>query len=515
MRLISVIGLGFLFSASGVAAASFELVKGESFDTVYFVDNEDVRHPFPNRAVFQSWYGDDFSEVRTISTELLATYPLGENIFMRSGNLVKVPSANEVYVTEQGGVLRRIDHEDLAIHFFGNDWSTKVIDLPEVFFGAYSIGDPILSTSDVPDGVLYKLSSEDSYYWKNRDVLTRFKDFQTVVRNKFNTTTIIQDIRPYFTRNHIISEIEPGLFNPVVAANSSTADCAAEKLRAGIIYLHNGVVTDDVLENLARLKDEFPAYWHEQSRTFSTFSFPSPIQLVAATEGNRIPNKFGRYEVTHEIGFDYYNQLSDTVDFIIVFTDFPVGEKEEAYFSPITQSYEGIGKNRLDRSALFGSQGKLKGMVVMGDLDDFSFFEKRSVDSLYNIVSHELLHNWSGTLKNRRVNGVIQSDLLSQDGQHWSPYVSFSSPLGGRGWYTTEEGTLSIDTTLSDSLARPFSDLDLYTMGLIPPQLIDPIGFINDLAISTTEETIEGTLEEIAIEEIIDAHGRINCVLPS
>ena len=509
------LNITFIQDVATTNAAIFELVKGVSFDTVYYVDDEDVRHPFPNLATYRSWYGDDFSDVRVISDELLSSYPIGSNIVMRSGNLLKVPSAKEVYVTELGGVLLRIEHEDLAVNFFGAEWNKRVTDLPEVFFSNYTISDPILTKSDVPDGVVYQIVGESTYYWKNQDVLTRFDHFDTIVKNKFDTSTIIRDTQSFFTRNHIISELEESLFNPVVKANMSTADCSAEKLKAGILYLHEGGVDDVIVENLNLIKNELPKYWHEMSRTFSSVEFPFPIQLVEVDENNRIPNEFGRYEVTHEVGFDYYRQLPDSVDFIIVFTDFPVGEKLEAFFSPITQSIEGIGKHRLDRSSLFGSQGKLKGMVVMGDLDTYSFFEPRRVDGVFNNISHELLHNWSGTLKFRDGNRSIRTDLLSEDGKHWSPWVTFSSPLGGKGWHSVGEGRVAIDPSLSESLATPFSDLDLYAMGLLPSQVKSSVGYVDEVTGDPQILTHDGSISFITMDDIISAHGRIKCVLPS
>jgi hypothetical protein len=203
---LSLLGL-LVFSISiipDVNAAPFELVKSEISDAVYYIDQQDIRYPFPNLQTYQSWYGKDFSKVITISNELLATYRLGHAITIKSGSVVKVPSAPEVYTVEPGGLLREIEREDLAQHFYGDDWNKRVIDIPEVFFKDYTIGNPIKSGSDVPNGVVYKLSGEETLYWKDRDVLTRFADRDALRANNLeNFTPIIAD-RSFFTRNHII-----------------------------------------------------------------------------------------------------------------------------------------------------------------------------------------------------------------------------------------------------------------------------------------------------------------------
>ena len=87
---------------------------------------------------YNTWY-NDFSDVITVSDTLLATHPLGGNIPVRSGNIVKVPSSPTVYAVEPGAVLRPLDNEEVAEQFYGNAWMKKVIDIPEVFFSKIGI----------------------------------------------------------------------------------------------------------------------------------------------------------------------------------------------------------------------------------------------------------------------------------------------------------------------------------------------------------------------------------------
>lgn len=511
--IVSIISVVLLIPFFYGAAAEPRRIKSALSDTVYFLDTDDVRHPFPNRATYLTWY-EDFNDIITVDQEILATYPLGDNIPIRSGNIVKVPSSPTVYAVEPGGVLRAIDNEDIMVLFYGVDWAKRIIDIPEVFFVNYSIGKPIRTTSDVPNGILYKLPQEETLYWKDRDILTRFSDISTVVANKLRLDSLVEVARTYFTRNHVIDKVEPALFTPSASASESTADCNAEKLQANIIFLHEGEVRNEDLLNIESVKRSFPAYWHSQSRTFSSLSFPLPTQLIDVDMDNRIVNDDGRFEVTHEIGFDYYSTLPDTVDFLIIFTDFPVGEGTEAFFSPVTQSIQGIGKQRLDRSAIFGSGGKLKGVVVMGSIDNFSFHDQRQRDSVYNTIAHELLHNWSGSLYFMDDQGVIQSDLLAEDKKHWTPWASFTSPLGGKGWHATANNTFSIDTDSLNTLARSFHDLDLYAMGLLPPQLLPTVGYIDSSEAEPSSQSTSNHMITVQPEQILDANGIRTCVLP-
>src|SRR3989338_10258874 len=112
------------------AMAAIELVKSDTFGTVYYLDGAGVRHPFPNEANYRSWYHDDFSKIVMVSNDFLARYPLGKNITVRPGTfLVKIRTAPAVYAVEQGGVLRRIDDEDIAAAIYGANWAGRGVDI--------------------------------------------------------------------------------------------------------------------------------------------------------------------------------------------------------------------------------------------------------------------------------------------------------------------------------------------------------------------------------------------------
>ena len=139
------------------AMAAIELVKSDTFGTVYYLDGAGVRHPFPNEATYPHSYHDDFSKIVMVSNDFLARYPLGKNITVRPGTyLVKIRTAPAVYAVEQGGVLRRIDDEQIATAICGADWAGWVIDIPDVFFGDYIVGSPIIHDYKVPNDVIFR-----------------------------------------------------------------------------------------------------------------------------------------------------------------------------------------------------------------------------------------------------------------------------------------------------------------------------------------------------------------------
>ncbi len=122
---------------SGTAA--YDLVKGTSSNAVYFVANG-KRFSFPNEMIYKTWFAD-FSGVKVVSDETIASLSLGGNVEVRPGTvLIKIVSDPKVYAVEAGGKLRWVKTEDVAKSLYGNSWALKVRDLDVGFFSGYTIG---------------------------------------------------------------------------------------------------------------------------------------------------------------------------------------------------------------------------------------------------------------------------------------------------------------------------------------------------------------------------------------
>ncbi len=147
------VSLAFAFSPlAGQAAVSGafnagDLIKG-SGDTVYYFASNGKRFVFPNAKTYFTWY-PDFSGVKTISDGHLSTIPLGGNVTYRPGRkMVKVTTDPKTYVVDQGGFLRHITSEQLALTLYGISWKNQIDDLPDAFFVNYRVGTPIQTAPD-------------------------------------------------------------------------------------------------------------------------------------------------------------------------------------------------------------------------------------------------------------------------------------------------------------------------------------------------------------------------------
>lgn len=121
---------------------------------VYYYGADNKRHAYPNAKTYFTWY-PDFSGVKPVSSETMASIPLGTNVTYHHGvKLVKITTDTKVYAVAEGGVLRWVTSEALAIALYGTNWNTKVDDIPDAFFTNYSIGADITKTSDYSPGII-------------------------------------------------------------------------------------------------------------------------------------------------------------------------------------------------------------------------------------------------------------------------------------------------------------------------------------------------------------------------
>lgn len=123
--------------------------------TVYYFGSDGKRHAFPMFKVYDSWFAN-FYNVKIVSMDTLSQIPLGMPMFVRPGTyLVKSPTIPRVYVVTPGGVLRPLKSEAAAIKHFGKNWASRVVDLPDAFFSAYTVNSSEYGEfSVIPDGVV-------------------------------------------------------------------------------------------------------------------------------------------------------------------------------------------------------------------------------------------------------------------------------------------------------------------------------------------------------------------------
>lgn len=134
--------------AHATTVLSGDLIRGESFTAVYYVGADGFRYVFPTDKTYFTWYSN-FDDVIWITDTELGEIQIGGNVTYRPGvKMVKIQSDPKTYAVDKDGTLRHIASESVASSLYGSAWSTQIDDIPDAFFGNYTIGDPIVSASD-------------------------------------------------------------------------------------------------------------------------------------------------------------------------------------------------------------------------------------------------------------------------------------------------------------------------------------------------------------------------------
>ncbi len=125
------------------AAIDYEVgrwIKTTDSAAVYFLDSENIRHAYPVQSVWESYFGEDFSNVEIITTDTLAGYSLGRNVPFKTGTLMKLPTVPKVYKVEDGAVKRWVTTEAVARSQFGDNWDSLIRLIPDSFISDYTNG---------------------------------------------------------------------------------------------------------------------------------------------------------------------------------------------------------------------------------------------------------------------------------------------------------------------------------------------------------------------------------------
>jgi hypothetical protein len=215
----------------------------------------------------------------------------------------------------------------------------------------------------------------------------------------------------------------------------------------------------------------------------------------------------------------FYEEADDIYDFLIVFNDFLKAQQqnEKASYRVVNNQYQGNNKILIDRSRFHGSRGRLKGIVNMNKIDQYSVSHQAGLVSLLNLIHHEILHHWGASVSFIDSSGNRNWSLLADDKNHWSRWVDWVSPLGGWGWNIVKElndgqylfrsarGELQGDEIIQ------FPAIDLYLMGLYPERFMPLLGYVIPEDKQSVSDEVVGSYQVISIDNIISSHGKLAC----
>lgn len=228
------------------------------------------------------------------------------------------------------------------------------------------------------------------------------------------------------------------------------------------------------------------------------------------------------------LGKQLLDTLGDEATTIVLFNQYPTSDFGGAFYMPIFSEVEGIGTSSFDFRESFGNpNAKLRGIVSMNNwwnCDWLGWSQDDCTDegpwpttfrSLHGVLGQEVGHEWGANLRYMNDNGARTRAWLGRDNSHWSYWANTGgSPLEGNHWIDNGDGSFK----LQHVPYTRFSDLDLYTMGVMAPEEVQPTFYIkpenctsDECDEATPPETgrrsITGERVDVTIDQVIEAMG--------
>jgi hypothetical protein len=192
MTIVSSVSFGSLGFANAAVASSVvagDLIKA-SGQAVYYYAANGKRYVFPNEKTYFTWY-KDFSAVKTITDAELAAISIGGNVTYRAGTrLIKITTDPKVYAVSPTGILHWVESEAVAKSLYGDNWATRIDDVPDPFFVNYTVGSSV-ATAAHPNGQVVNYTGDANYYLVWDGQKRKFASQTALDANKIDTAFAI------------------------------------------------------------------------------------------------------------------------------------------------------------------------------------------------------------------------------------------------------------------------------------------------------------------------------------
>lgn len=163
--------------------------------SLFYIGAEEKKYAFIekfdegyNFDVHATWFADR-SEVLPVSREVLEPLVVGGYVPLRRGiKLVRQAAQPQIYVVEEGGVLREIA-EPLLQELYGQAWSDHLVTMPDWVFMQYTLGRPYTERVH-PDGTLFRYHNPARVYVLDHGQARSVRP-QDMAANGFRTDAVV------------------------------------------------------------------------------------------------------------------------------------------------------------------------------------------------------------------------------------------------------------------------------------------------------------------------------------
>jgi hypothetical protein len=194
-----------------------------------------------------------------------------------------------------------------------------------------------------------------------------------------------------------------------------------------------------------------------------------------------------------------YSVLPDSFDIALVMPGMQIYRPKDLYENVpydilVSNAVEHIGLRLVNDTARFGSAGRLKSIVYhsFGDV---------------SVATHEMGHTWGLFLGESL--GLVDTTY----GGHWNASSDIGGVMGA--YYSDGAGnyghfSYNGDETwswISNFEKSPFSPLELYAMGMIPPEEVPPVHILQSPNLANLTRITAASYTTLTIDQIAAAEG--------
>ncbi len=230
-------------AAGSYPAGSLLAMKGQSGAAVYLIGTDAKKYVFPSQKEYFTWY-PNFDKVVRVAVAELDMYPDGGAVTVRPGTkLVTHANTAKVYAIEPGGILRWIPTDTVAKALYGNNWTSRLVDvIPGFFSSSYKA-----TGADISDkyakGTVVKMGT--TYYYIDGTTKRAFANDAALTANGYTAAdaVAVTALTGYTDGTSItgaesaIKDFTPteGGTIPVIAGNLSVS-LASDTPASGVAY---------------------------------------------------------------------------------------------------------------------------------------------------------------------------------------------------------------------------------------------------------------------------------------
>jgi len=288
---------------------------------------------------------------------------------------------------------------------------------------------------------------------------------------------------------------------------AKNANCESHNFKMAFILVESeeNLSSPDDTEKIEKIKEKVSENFLWATNDLSQMDTSEPVFVI----------KMHDKPTAKEIASEFYKTHEDEFHFLSIYGTYNINPQGSPgiWHGSIQNLVEGIGLSigsSEEYLASHGSEGMLLGIIYLNDINGYILEKDLDFDLVVNGVLSEIGHQW----------GVIVSHLPSsfdpvfyRAGGHWSKRANIGYALmGGSDWRDNGDGTFTLNEFPIGR--QKYALITLYLMGLVDKQDVPPIEYIetSEFEMDITE-TIEGSLRQVSIDEIIANEGPRRCIL--